>query len=74
MVVRSIVASWAQAQMCSIVLCLGSIAGVLDRIDRDSCANFHPQTAFSFNDLLHTKTLKLTKTLDNKAKSLTNIS
>jgi hypothetical protein len=36
----------------------------LDRINRD------PQIAFSVNYLLHTKTLKLTKTLEsNKAKS-----
>jgi hypothetical protein len=47
----------------------------LDRTNRDSFANFHPQITFSVNDLLHTKTLKLTKTLENnKAKSLTNIS
>jgi hypothetical protein len=62
--------------MRSIVSCLGSIADALDRNSMRSIAlkgtfKLH----FSVNDLPHTKTLKLTKTLENnKVKSLTNIS
>ena len=83
-VMRLTAASWARAQMHLIIFCLGSSAGVLDRSSVRSIAltvtfysstYFHPQTAFSVNDLQHTKIPKLTKTLkNNKVRSLTNIS
>jgi hypothetical protein len=68
---------WARATQLTrvYVLCVRSQLRGLNRTYRDTLANFHPQTAFSVNNLLSTKILKLTKTLENnKVKNLTNIS
>ena len=66
-------APWARAQVHSISGTMHSIA--LTRANSFPCSIPPFKPHFHANDLRHTKTLKLTKTLENnKVKSLTNTS